>query len=250
MKKETIEKIQKITENAGAFSVSQYKQVRFSKGNLQYQASTGTWRFAENQWDCIGKDNSKISPDYSGWIDLFGWGTGDNPTKISKNSDDYSVFNDWGNNKISNGGDRTWRTLTRAEWAYVFDKRNTTSGIRYAKARVNGVNGVILLPDDWNNKTYSLKYTNSPGACFISNQISATDWVIKLEANGAVFLPAAGWRFRTNVYDVGSNGNYWSTTYYSGDYAYYAFLFNSYLYAENWLYPADGRSVRLVEDLE
>ncbi|MBO4585019.1 MAG: hypothetical protein J5675_00245, partial [Bacteroidales bacterium] len=30
--------------------------VYFSKGNLQYQASTKTWRFAENQWDYVGGD--------------------------------------------------------------------------------------------------------------------------------------------------------------------------------------------------
>ena len=81
------------TEGAlsGVFSVSDTKQVQFSQGNLQYQASTNTWRFAENQWDyvgtqipdqyghaggtVIGSDNSNISQTYSGWIDLFGWGT-------------------------------------------------------------------------------------------------------------------------------------------------------------------------------
>ncbi len=59
----------------GLFSVSEGEQVRFSKGNLQYQASTKTWRFADQQYDVIGMDNEKISETYSGWIDLFGWGT-------------------------------------------------------------------------------------------------------------------------------------------------------------------------------
>lgn len=74
------------------FSISETQQVFFSKGNLQYQASTGTWRFAEHQWDYVGGtysgqeygtvyengvkcDNSQISQTYSGWIDLFGWAT-------------------------------------------------------------------------------------------------------------------------------------------------------------------------------
>lgn len=74
------------------FSISETQQVFFSKGNLQYQASTGTWRFAEHQWDYVGGtqngqeygtvyengvkcDNSLISPAYNGWIDLFGWAT-------------------------------------------------------------------------------------------------------------------------------------------------------------------------------
>ena len=72
------------------FSISETQQIFFSKGNLQYQASTGTWRFAEHQWDYVGGsdeaygtvyengvkcDNTQISQTYSGWIDLFGWAT-------------------------------------------------------------------------------------------------------------------------------------------------------------------------------
>ena len=56
------------------FSVGPNTQVHFSKGNMQYQASTGTWRFAEHQYDFIGENNEQISPYYSGWIDLFGCG--------------------------------------------------------------------------------------------------------------------------------------------------------------------------------
>ena len=35
-------------------------QVYFSQGNLQYQASTNTWKFADNQYDYIGGANSNI----------------------------------------------------------------------------------------------------------------------------------------------------------------------------------------------
>ena len=118
----------------GSFSVSATQQVHFSKGNLQYQASTNTWRFAEHQYDYVGtqtadgngyyggnvsgSDNRNISSTYSGWIDLFGWGTGDNPTLASTDHADYSTFVDWGCNAISNGGNTAnqWRTLTKAEW--------------------------------------------------------------------------------------------------------------------------------------
>ena len=57
------------------FLVSATKQVRFSQGNLQYQASTNTWRFAETQYSIVGNANENISSSYSGWIDLFGRGT-------------------------------------------------------------------------------------------------------------------------------------------------------------------------------
>lgn len=72
----------------GAVTVYGDKQVYFASGNLQYQASSGTWRFALNQWDYVGdatngnvyennvkSSNTSIASNYSGWIDLFGWGT-------------------------------------------------------------------------------------------------------------------------------------------------------------------------------
>ena len=77
----------------GLFSVSADKQVYFSQGNLQYQASTNTWRFAERQIDYVGLnsngnvyeggvqcDNALMSSTYSGWIDLFGWARAAIPT--------------------------------------------------------------------------------------------------------------------------------------------------------------------------
>ena len=96
---------------SGLFSVSVSKQVHFSQGNLQYQASSNTWRFAEHQHDCIGDANENMSPNYSGWIDLFVWGTGERePTLMLAN---YGTFKDWGVNAISNGGNQAnngWRT--------------------------------------------------------------------------------------------------------------------------------------------
>ena len=228
------------------FSVSPTEKVYFSQGNLQYQASTKTWRFAEHQWDIIGSENSKISENYSGWIDLFGCGTGNNPTNSSKSNSDYSSFTDWGKNTISNGSGKSWFTLTKDEWVYVFDTRSTSSGIRYAKATVNGVNGVILLPDTWNSSNYSLSKTNKSDASFRSNRISQSDWTSKLEANGAVFLPAAGWRYGTSVDDVGSYGGYWSATYISSDFAYYVGFYDGLLRADSWGGREYGRSVRLV----
>ncbi len=220
----------------GLFTInSSGTQVYFSQGNLQYQASTNTWQFAENQYDYVGSANSNISQTNSGWIDLFGWGTsgydhGANayqPWSISQNDNNYYAYGngeynlydqngqaDWGYNQISNGGNTEnsgWRTLTKDEWKYVFDTRSTTSDIRYAKAKVNNVNGVILLPDRWTATNYALSNTNSIGANYTSNTISADDWTNVLEAWGAVFLPAAGYRWGS-VEDVGSVGDYWSAS--------------------------------------
>ena len=192
-------------------------------------------------------DNENISPAYNGWIDLFGWGTGNNPTNSSTNDEDYDTFNDWGYNAISNGGNtlNQWRTLTRDEWLYVFDTRSTPSGIRYAKAQVNGVNGVILLPDDWSSSHYGLNSTNTYYESYSSNTISASQWNT-LEQHGAVFLPAAGCRYGTNVNYVGSLGFYWSATYSNSDNAYFVGFHDSTLHTGNLDYRKDGNGVRLV----
>ena len=252
----------------GLFSVNETQQVYFSQGNLQYQASTNTWRFADNQYDYIGDTNSYISMSYNGWIDLYGWGTsgynhGANcyqPWNVSTNDRDYYAYGyyycnlydqngeaDWGCNQISNGGNmaNAWRTLTTNEWIYVLNTRNTPSGIRYAKAQVNGVNGLILLPDDWNTAIYNLNSTNMRFAYFSSNTISAIQWMV-LENAGAVFLPAAGNRNGFSVNSVGSGGCYWSASYSDGTMAYCINIVNSDLALWGTYGRSRGLSVRLV----
>ncbi len=221
----------------GKFSVSATKQVYFSQGNLQYQASTGTWRFAENQYDVIGDDNKNISSTYSGWIDLFGWGTSgyDNkyPYMTSTTSRDYGDGSndiagtnyDWGVcNAIINGGNKAgmWRTLTKDEWDYLNSTRTNASDL-CGQATVNEQAGYILLPDGWSTPS-GLTFTANPNN-FTTNSYSASEWS-KMEAAGAVFLPCAGNRFGTGVDDVGSYGYYWSSTAYD-NYGAYGFNFNS-----------------------
>ena len=262
---------------SGLFSVSATQQVYFSKGNLQYRASTNTWRFAEHQWDYVGEDNSNISQTYDGWIDLFGWGTSGynhgavcyQPWSTSLNHSDYYAYGqyiynlydltgeaDWGYNPISNGGEteNTWRTLTLEEWQYVFNKRNTPSGILYAMAKVNNINGVILLPDDWQSSYYSLSLTNPyrarfSSASFSSNIITSTQWAT-LEQHGAVFLPAAGRRIGTSVSDAGSTGGYWSSSYSNSYYACHVGFYDSGLGARGSRNRRLGRSVRLVHSFQ
>lgn len=259
----------------GLFSVSANKHVFFSQGNLQYRASTKTWKFADNQWDFIGEENSNISSTYSRWIDLFCWGTSGynhgaicyQPYSTSELNRDYWAYGsatcdlndetgqaDWGYNKIVNGGNsyHQWRTLTKDEWIYVLERRSTISGIRYAKAIVNNKCGVIILPDNWISTTYNLNEINKSDANYSSNIISLSQWET-LEIYGVVFLPAAGCRYRT---DYGANefgfpfGRYWSATNYMGANACYCLrLRNDYL--ETYLeYRMGGSSVRLVQDYQ
>ena len=254
----------------GLFSVSATQQVFFSQGNLQYQASTNTWRFAEHQYDYVGtqtsdgfgyyggnvsgSDNRNISSTYSGWIDLFGWGTGSNPTLSSSNQEDYGTFVDWGCNPISNGGNTNnlWRTLTKSEWDYLFNSRTDASS-KCGTGNINGVGGLIILPDSW---TLPSECSFASGFAIINpnthpdwthNSYTLAQWA-QMEAAGAVFLPAAGYRLGTYVHDVGNFGGYWSSMPYSEYYASNMDFNSNYLNAASNYDRFIGFSVRPVQD--
>ena len=105
----------------GVFSITDSTKVLFSRGNLQYHIATKIWRFAETQYAYFGESNMNIYKEYDGWIDLFNFGTGRNPTMTSFDWNDYDTFYDWGINRISNSNSpaRSWRTLTKDEWTYL-----------------------------------------------------------------------------------------------------------------------------------
>ena len=247
----------------GTFSVSADKQVTFSKGNLQYHPANNEWRFAENQTDYIGDANSNIAANYDGWIDLFCWGTGDAPTKSSTSSySDFSTFVDWGTNIIGEDAPNTWRTLSKDEWMYIFYNRPKAQSL-FALGSVNGVNGTIILPDNWTtpdgvsfvaSTTQGLYwdgsyYYNSNGNNFSHNTYTAEQWQT-MEQAGAVFLPASGSRWGTDVFNIGHSSDYWSSTKVIENNASYYVYFNSDrlcpLYAND---RRHGQSVRLVKDL-
>ena len=232
----------------GVFSVSAMQQVHFSQGNLQYRASTNTWRFAEHQYDYVGGANSNISSAYSGWIDLFGWGTGSNPTLSSTNYIDYSTFVDWGSNAIINGGNAVnqWRTLTQSEWYYLLYSRSNASS-KLGTGNINGVGGLIILPDSWAQPSGCPQFSPGVASDWSHNSYTLAQWE-QMELAGAVFLPAAGYRLGTDVGDMGSSGLYWSSTPNDEDYAYYVGFIGRYLNAAYSDYRGDGFSVRPVQD--
>jgi len=247
----------------GAFSVSDTKVVYFSQGNLQYQASTNTWRFAENQYEAVGASNgsgnvapynntssANHSPSASqtGWIDLFGWAasgisrTGVNayqPYSTSTQNADYGTTStksasetlgnyDWGKNM---GDD--WRTLTAEEWGYligpgnggndILDQRANYQSLRgLCKITVSGTDypGMIILPDDmYNNLPTEGDIASKWAACAVAAgsldytlaTFTEAEWTA-LQAAGAVFLPAAGYRNGTTVSYAGFYGFYWSSS--------------------------------------
>ena len=224
----------------GKFSVGpagNNKQVYFSKGNLQLNGAN-TWQFAANQWEYFGNNQSNNHRDF------FGWGTngtsGHNPNNTSNTDSEYS-WAEWGVNAITNGGNTAnsgWRTLTTAEWQYLFNTRTVNGGTGNGKSytmgqKVNGTKGVVLYPDDYTGVAYT---TGSAWSTF--------------EDAGCVFLPAAGYRSGTDLSFLGEDGNYWSSTAYDGTNAYYVLFYGSNMYPANYSTRNRGCSVRLVKNVE
>ena len=219
-------------------------------------------------------DNRAIGSDYGGWIDMFGWGTSCwnsgakiyKPYSTSNDGLDYLpgnnpengltgeyAFADWGiYNQIGKDEPGTWRTLTKDEWNYLLVKR-TDAGNKYGAAKVNGVTGIVLLPDEW----------MLPSGCgFTAGMTGAddhTDWSLvagtniysaviwqKMEEAGAVFIPVAGYRGGTDVYHVGAYGRYWSSSAYTDNQAYEFNILSNYIGPQDYSVRGRGFSVRLV----
>ena len=255
-----------------AFSVSYDKKVTFSPGNLQYTHSTGTWSFAENQWDYIGTDNVKggtveSDPVYgyekegsslADKIDLFGWSISSTNYGVNTSTTYNSYgesFVDWGNNKIGNSAPNTWRTLTNEEWKYLVDRRPDAKLLR-GVASVNGVNGLILLPDTWvcpSGVTFKYGFSRDYGVEeYGQYQTFTADQWSMLEAAGAVFLPASGVRKSLDVTNVQYQGYYWVASAPASANSEHYIRFTTGNEREETATPAvfaPGCSVRLVKDL-
>lgn len=269
----------------GYFTVSQNKRVRFSKGNLQCRivdaySEIYEWRFAEHQYDYIGEANSDVGFSYLGWFDLYCWGTsgwdcgdrqrfkpyeryfGNFPNQMAYiygPPHPYGLTgkyacSDWGVfNAISNGGNVAgqWRTLTSSEWTYLLNTRRYDYGYDcYAKAVVNQVNGIIVLPDGWNRNYYPLAAVNQwISIDFTTNIIDVADWENTFETLGAVFIPAAGQCDNQGLVEMHEGGFYWSSTPQgSRDYASLFHFNRQRVDADTYNYKCSSSSVRLVQD--
>ena len=253
----------------GIFSVSADKRVNFSQGNLQYRPIINTWRFAVNQYDIVGTNNSNINMraycNY--WLDLFGYGTSGwfhgsgvcqpyetNTTNIDYtedvNGNDLTGFYanaDWGFfNPIINGGNQMamWRTLTYSEWTYLLTLRPNASSLRGA-ATVENVPGYVILPDDWTcpaGLTFVCTDSN-----YTTNAYNAANWS-SMETAGAVFLPAAGSRLSSTISGVGTDGNYWTSSHVNGTTGYTFHVAPNACAMQSTTGYANGCSVRLVRE--
>ena len=216
----------------GRFSVAADKQVAFSPGNLQYKASINWLAFADNQYDMVGEDNENISSTYDGWIDLFGWGTSgyndkrpymtyEGESKYGDGTNDLTGTNyDWGvYATIINGGGKAWQTMTADEWTYLLqtrdgaaDKLGNATIESSLEGTVGGTKGLVLLPDTW-QQPEDVSFTAVPDD-WVTNTYTAEQWA-KMEAAGAVFLPASARRTDgKTILSLGENsrGYYWTAS--------------------------------------
>ena len=225
------------------FSVSPYQTVQFSPGNLQYCPSDDIWRFAPEQYYIVGYANGNVSSNYDGWIDLFGWGTGNTPTKSSKDAAEYTSFKDWGD--VAGLGSE-WRTLNMSELHYLFVQRDDAS-YKYGFAKVCGVAGVIILPDTWTLPNTCSFNSSNYASSYSSNTYNNSQWS-DMEAAGAVFLPAAGRRDGKEMFHVGTDGDYWTSSPYQQTRAFNLDFNDGNLYSDDNSLRKHAFAVRLVKN--
>ena len=215
---------------------------RFAEHQWDYVGDAANGNVYANGVKC---NNTLVSSSYTGWIDLVGWGTsGWNsgtsaylPYATSTIWDHYHPGGDYTNNLTgtyaradwgvynaiynpkTNSTDPagTWRTLTKDEWVYLINTREIIDKCdivkkMYGHANVNGINGIVILPDNWNPVSCPGFVHGNSAWANIFDETTTPKWT-QMEALGCIFLPAAGDRYGVGTINyAGSYGRYWSAT--------------------------------------
>ncbi len=267
------------------FSVSSTKKVEFAPGNLQavigsgpdatgYNYTASSWKFAEQQYHIIGNAEGNTTFAVGSTVDLFGW-VGASATHNSyglctyeSSSVDYygnvaqeKLKTDWGSIPgVVYACGSGWRTPTVSEMEYVIEKRSSAM-FKRGRAIVNGVYGLLLLPDNWTlpeNCSFTLGFqAEAAGAINVytlSSSGSSNAWC-DMEAAGAIFFPiGASYRLgkTVNIYDSewDSKSSYWLNESNTSGACY------CYIYRNNIPSSGGGKNrylgqkVRLIKELE
>ena len=187
---------------SGKFSVSNdggttIKKVHFSQGNLYWDGSA--FKFEANQYSGISYANNHVSHFYWSKNASVAYAEGYNDGSASGSdvffTNETETTSKDGFTVNVGGTEQTgWRTLSKKEWQYLFNTRTMTNGKeRYTLNITYGEKmGLVLYPDDYDNDPISGSVETMP--------------------EGVVFLPATGRRYGSDVYSVGDNGSYLSST--------------------------------------
>lgn len=256
----------------GVFSISNddginVTQIYFSQGNLWYgkvgDAQTATFNFEANQYDTTPTSDGDWDASH---VSHFYWSkASDEAVKQNftwdqpMSADDVFFTNDPDdatkpnvNFTVNVGGKEQsgWRTLSTAEWQYLFKTdtpnrmvngkpcySNAMSGVTIGGATYKGI---FLYPDDYSGKE-------------VVDNTETWTWD-KINSAGIVFLPAAGYHLETNnpsISNCGDIGNYWSSTPYAPNKGYAGRLFfNSEGTNVNRAQRKSGFCVRLVTEVK
>ena len=180
---------------SGRFSISGCSTVGFTKSNAiikgdlmnalsgvyaEFSVITGNgmpgcaYEFGVNQWDCMTYDSTALATNSNLYLELMSTTGVDLIPQM-----------------LFSGTEGGWHILTGSEWDYLLNQRITESGVRFAFAKVNDVNGLVILPDDWIASTYMFAHFNEISD-YQNNVITSGSWLATLEPAGAVFLPVNG----------------------------------------------------------
>lgn len=241
----------------GIFSISDKSRVQFSRGNLVCMSNLDdpwgdsfTFTFENNQYDY--RCRSGVQYDYAiidgkpsftpgGTSGFFQW--------VSENAADnywewnYAksyVYDSCGgfteiNKKDCTGKDTDvvdfsrigdgWSAPSHEEWRYLTSKRTNANLLFRTNVSVNGVDGALIAPDDWDTSRYPIVGEGSPSS------YDKSTWS-KMESMGLVFFPYAGYYPISSVDNEGAYINkffsyYWLSTGRLTDHA-VCIPFNSY----------------------
>ena len=240
--------------NVGTSATPRY--VVFSQGNLEYIClQNQIWRFAENQWDFRGTSQKTIQNQYD--RDLFAWGangyykgsnllgnrikvwgegSGSNARfRFLENENTLSGANEWGNNRIANGGNSEdgdgWRTLTYEEMTNLL--------ANYASA---------MVTLDFNGKTGLVIFAEGVTPVADGTTLTKSEWNT-LQNAGCVFFLAGGHRAADRTMANGSY--YWLNDASSNNKAFALFVNNNgATLADEGVDRGIGAFVRLVKDVQ
>ena len=196
-------KVYQLPEGAipGFFSVSDTKKVFFSKGNLYYNGSTGTYHFEDSQtayptsWDpnhvghfyysktaSIAYAQSYSDNNRATWDMFF------------TNSDRKTPNNSF----TVEGQTGVWRILDNHDsydWIYLLNSRGSGNKVHRSGVEVAGNHNCLVIAPDGNTVDIKSSYT-------------AEEWTAAESAYGFVCLPAAGWRSGSSFTNQDSLGGY------------------------------------------
>lgn len=201
-------------------SVSPTKQAVFANGNLKATKTNAsddwtswTWSFMDNPWDAVETSTSEIVSDYEGSteIGLFGCNPKDHPYYTNANENYDGRFTTWTSSEIANDDNNnnyTWYVPSQAEWAYILTGRDNAAS-KYGMAVVNGKPGLIILPDVWGGPSL---VAFSDSQAYSDNTISESVWNESWKPQGAVFIPANGYRQVVSIAEYNIWGGYWTST--------------------------------------